>query len=367
MTMSLTEPMHQLQTAEDLQKSNNKSAFLAEGNVPSAPKPKGVTSHIYNILQGFRKIKRLTEGKLTLQVGTEATTDVQAIGVKKLEARTNRCLFIGYPRETKGSMFYNPGEQNCFVGWNAAFLEEEFIQDASENDMIALQEQPENPIKRYEQVEQVPTKHIPTLRHSSMEVRQPDRLVYLGEVNTGDTYPLNYKEAILDIDEGKLMDAMKFEMDSMYSNKVWTLVDPPEGIKPIGCKWIFKRKKGPDGKVETYKARLVVKGYSQKAGIDYEKTFSPVAMLKSIRILLAISAHYDYKIWQMDVKTAFLNGNIREDIYIIQSEGFEAAEEGSQRVRKLQMSIYGLKQTFRSWNLRFDQAVKEFGFCQNVD
>ena len=77
----------------------------------------------------------------------------------------------------------------------------------------------------------------------------------------------------------------------------------PEGIKPIGCKWVYKRKRGADGKVETFKARLVAKGYMQNEGIDYDETFSPVAMLKSIRILLSIAATLDYEIWQMDVKT----------------------------------------------------------------
>jgi len=84
----------------------------------------------------------------------------------------------------------------------------------------------------------------------------------------------------------------------------------PNGIKPVGCKRVYKRKRGIDGKVETFRARLVVKWYTQKEGIDYEKTFSPIAMLKSIKILLSIATHYDYEIWQMDVKTAFLNGNL---------------------------------------------------------
>ena len=97
----------------------------------------------------------------------------------------------------------------------------------------------------------------------------------------------------------------------------------------------------------TYKARLVAKGYTQKQGIDYEETFSPVAMLKSIRILLAISAYYDYEIWQMDVKTAFLNGNIKEEIYMKQPEGFISSGI-EQKVCKLQRSSYGLKQVSRS-------------------
>ena len=82
----------------------------------------------------------------------------------------------------------------------------------------------------------------------------------------------------------------------MYSNSVWTLVDPPEEVRPIGCKWIYIRMRGADGQVETFKARLVVKGYTQREGVDYEETFSPVAMLKSIRILLSIAAALDYKI-----------------------------------------------------------------------
>ena len=103
-------------------------------------------------------------------------------------------------------------------------------------------------------------------------------------------------------------------MDSMYTNQVWTLVDAPEGIKPIGCKWIFKKKTDMEGNVQTYKARLVAKGYRQRHGVDYDETFSPVAMIKSIRIMLAIAAYFDYEIWQMDVKTNFLNRNLLEDV-----------------------------------------------------
>ena len=110
----------------------------------------------------------------------------------------------------------------------------------------------------------------------------------------------------------------------------------------------------------------MVKGYTQKEGIDYEETFSPVAMLKSIRILLSIAAYYDYAIWQMDVKTVFLNGNLDEEIYMMQLEGFIANNQ-EHMVCKLKMSIYGLKQASRSWNIRFDQAIKSFGFEQNLD
>ena len=136
--------------------------------------------------------------------------------------------------------------------------------------------------------------------------------------------PLTYRDAMDDSDKDKWQDAVNQELESMYSNSIWELVDPPKDVKPIGCKWIFKRKRGIDGKVETFKARLVAKGYNQKEGVDYEETFSPVAMLKSIRILLSIVTCLDYEIWQMDVKTAFLNGCLEESIYMMQPKGFVA-------------------------------------------
>ena len=94
----------------------------------------------------------------------------------------------------------------------------------------------------------------------------------------------------------------------MYENKVWTLVDIPNDRKAVENKWIFKKKTNTDGNVTVYKARLVAKGFRQVQGVDYDETFYPVAMLKSIRVLLTIAAYHDYEIWQMDVKRAFLNG-----------------------------------------------------------
>ena len=129
---------------------------------------------------------------------------------------------------------------------------------------------------------------------------------------------------LADVDSAHWVKAIKAEWESMDSNQVQDLVEAPANIKPISCKWVYKRKRGSDGKVETFKARLVAKGYTKREGINYAETFSPVAMLKSIRILLSIAACLDFEIWQMDVKTAFLNGNLEEDIYILQPKGFVA-------------------------------------------
>lgn len=105
-------------------------------------------------------------------------------------------------------------------------------------------------------------------------------------------------------DSEKWLKAMKSEIDSMHENQVCNLVDPPESVRPIECKWIYKKKIDIDGNVSIYKARLVAKGFRQIQGVDCDETFSPAAMLKSVRILLAIVAYYDYEIWHMDVKTA---------------------------------------------------------------
>ena len=107
---------------------------------------------------------------------------------------------------------------------------------------------------------------------------------------------MTYMDALQRFDSERWLEAIKSEMESMEINSVWTLVDPPEGVKPIGCKQIFKRKQGTDGKLETYKIYLVAKSYHQCYDIDYDEIFSPVVMLKSIRIMLAIAAYLDYEI-----------------------------------------------------------------------
>ena len=107
-------------------------------------------------------------------------------------------------------------------------------------------------------------------------------------------------------------------MDSMYDNKVWSLVDFPEGIKFIGCEWVIKKKIDMDGKMVTYNVRSMTKGYNQRQGSDFEETFLLVTMLKSIHILLSIVAYFDYEIWQMNVKIAFLNENFKKEVYMTQ-------------------------------------------------
>jgi hypothetical protein len=154
---------------------------------------------------------------------------------------------------------------------------------------------------------------------------------------------------------------MEEEMESMKINQVWDLVDLPSGRRSIGNKWVLKIKRKADGLIERYKARLVAKGYTQEEGIDYEDTFLPVVRITSVRLILAIVAHIDLELYQMDVRTAFLNGEINEEIYMDQRLGFEAKGQ-ERKVCKLKRSIYGLKQASRQRNVKFHQAILKDGF-----
>ncbi|KAG7633109.1 Reverse transcriptase RNA-dependent DNA polymerase [Arabidopsis suecica] len=174
--------------------------------------------------------------------------------------------------------------------------------------------------------------------------------------------PDSYQQALNDPEWDKWNEAMKEEMMSMRKNQTWDLVDKPEGIKIIGCRWIFTRKAGiPGVEAPRYKARLVAKGFTQKEGIDYTEIFSPVVKHVSIRYILSMVAHFNMELQQMDVKTAFLHGFLEEDIYMAQPEGFED-KKNPEKVCYLKRSLYGLKQCPRQWNLRFDEFMKGIGF-----
>ncbi|GJU20580.1 putative RNA-directed DNA polymerase [Tanacetum coccineum] len=305
----------------------------------------------------------------------------------KLEARSEKCLFVGYPEESFGYLFYRPKDNVVFVARRGTFLEREMISKEDSGSKIDLEEiqesADEEPIVNTDTQQEVVTPVEPDdislpIRRTSSRVSKPsqDPQFYYGfhieEDKISDSTlidlnePANYKEAMACPEAAKWKEAMKSEIQSMYDNQVWNLVDTTPGLKIVGCKWIFKKKTDMDGKVNTYKARLVAKGYTQTHRIDYEETFSPVAKIKSIRIMLAIAAFHDYEIWQMDVKTAFLNGKLTEDVFMAQPEGFENAKY-PKRVCKLQKAIYGLKQASRSWNLCFHEKVTQFGFSRSED
>ena len=138
-----------------------------------------------------------------------------------------------------------------------------------------------------------------------------------------DDTPTIIAEAYASLDADDWKEAVQSEMDLILSNDTWELTERPYGRKPVGCKWVFKKKLRPDGTIEKYEARFVAKGYTQKEGEDFFDTYSPVARLTTIRALLSLTASYGLIVHQMDVKTAFLNGELDEEIYMDQPDGFE--------------------------------------------
>ena len=268
---------------------------------------------------------------------------------RKLDSRTVSCYFVGYAERSRGYKFYNPTSRSFFETGNARFFEDvEFggkenirndvfeeepvidsdqvsipiaVQDtfsALDNNVQApipdiVLDQDNNvilpqapPIEQTQQSQEVP------LRRSTREKRSAisdDYIVFLQEHEDGigltEDDPINFCQAMRSSNSQKWINAMNDEMKSMTDNDVWDLIKLPEGAKPIGCKWIFKTKRDSKGNIERYKARLVAKGFTQKEGIDYKETFSPVSSKDSFRTIMALVAHFDLELHQMDVKTEF--------------------------------------------------------------
>lgn len=159
-----------------------------------------------------------------------------------------------------------------------------------------------------------------------------------------DAYFVTFDEALK---HEKWRLAMDEEIKSITKNNTWSLIDLPDNHRSIGVKWVYKTKMNEKGGVDKHKARLVVKGYRQRFGIDYREVFAPVARLETIRLIIALSAQYGWSIHQMDVKSAFLNGPLKEKVYIDQLDGY--VKEGEEyKVFRLNKALYGLKQAPRA-------------------
>ena len=173
--------------------------------------------------------------------------------------------------------------------------------------------------------------------------------------------PTTYAEAIASPEALLWKDAMDSEISSLNEMGTWTLAKLPHGRVPLDNKWVYTLKTDADGNVERYKARLVVKGFQQKYGIDYDETYASVTSLKALRVVLSVAAAKDMYIEQIDVKTAFLNGTLEEDIYMRQPKGFINTDD-KELVCKLQKSLYGLKQAPHIWYKTLAACLKSSGF-----
>lgn len=183
--------------------------------------------------------------------------------------------------------------------------------------------------------------------------------VFVAELETDD--PRTFENSVRGVDGLKWIDAMNAEIENIESKGTWEEAELPEGRSAIGCKWVYKKKKDQEGKVIKYKARLVAKGYSQVPGIDYEETFAPVGRSTSLRMLLAISASEDFETGQADVEGAYLNGVLEEELYMEIPKGLTPKRTGCNCL-KLSKSLYGLKQSGRTWWTELGEGLEEQGF-----
>ena len=241
-------------------------------------------------------------------------------------------------------------------------------------DQVANEEIPEiveQPIEQ--QVDQkIPQENDEATLRRPTRVRKStipnDYIVYLQELdyNIGaKSDPETFSQAMSSKESNSWYSSMKEKMNSMTSNRVWDLVELPNGVKAVGCKWVFKTKNDSLGNIERHKARLVAKGFTQREEINYTETFSPVSKKDSLRIIMALVAHFDFDLHQIDVKTTFHNGNLEEEVYIKQLEGFSSSE-GENLVCKLKKSICGLKQASYQWYLKFHEVITSFSFEENI-
>ncbi|KAE8727661.1 hypothetical protein F3Y22_tig00005406pilonHSYRG00056 [Hibiscus syriacus] len=299
--------------------------------------------------------------------------------ISKLDPKSRKCKFLGYVDGVKGYRLWDPTARKVIISRDVIFVEDKLQRkedddstEKSETTHIHMKkevEQGDSSKAEPAHDEQEPeSSEAPTTRQSDRVRRRPNwHSDYVIEGNvaycllTEDSEPSTYQEAINSSDASLWMMAMQEEIEALHKNNTWDIVPLPQGRKPIGNKWVFKIKRNGDDQVERYRARLVVKGYAQKEGIDFNEIFSPVVRITTIRVVLAICATLDLHLEQLDVKTAFLHGNLEEEIYMLQPEGFEEKEKKN-LVCMLNKSLYGLKQAPRCWYKRFDSFIMCLGY-----
>ena len=310
--------------------------------------------------------------------GCLAKVNVPVCKKRKLGPKTVDCIFLGYAHNSNAyrflvvkSEFSDVHTNTVIESRDATFFENIF--PMKENSASTSQPTIQREFEPEPEPESTPfvTPYNPTEEDDSevaprRSKRQRTKRSFGDDfaVYLVDDVPRTLSEAYASLDADDWKEAVQSEMDSILTNTTWEIGPRPMGCKPIGCKWIFKRKLRPDGTIEKYKARLVAKGFTQKEGEDFFDTYSPVARMSTIRVLIALAASYKFLIHQMDVKTAFLNGELDEEIYMQQPDGFVATGQENM-VCRLKKSLYGLKQAPKQWHEKFDKTLTSAGFVVN--
>ena len=302
---------------------------------------------------------------------------------RKLEDRSIPMIFIGYELGSKAYRCLDPVNFKVVISRDIIFEESERWTWSTQGEcstpltflpIFSSHQEIEDQLESSDEEEEGSTEAIsPSTTSEEMETPRFRSLTDLYSETSPITReeevhllsgeePTSYIEAA---SEEAWMKAMREEMLAIDRNDTWELEIPPPNCRPIGLKWIFKLKKNPQGKVIKHKARLVVKGYSQRKGVDYDEIYAPVVRFETIRILIALAALKNWRIHHLDVKSAFLNGEIDEVIHVRQPEGF-LVKGKEEHVLRLKKALYGLKQAPRAWYLKLHSCLLSLGFFKSV-
>ncbi|KAL9249371.1 Retrovirus-related Pol polyprotein from transposon TNT 1-94-like protein [Drosera capensis] len=295
----------------------------------------------------------------------------------KLDPKARKRTFIGYGADDMGYRFWDDQNRKIIRRRDVTFNESMVYKDMFAGDAEGTKKPPE---KEKSELEDITDKDLagssgsssdrtseeinpvtPEVRRSSRTIRPPQRYSSIANylLLTDDGEPQCYEALQMD-DSAQWGLAMQEEMNSLEKNNTWFLTTLPAGKKALQNKWVLRVKKEHDGK-KRYKARLVVKGFQQKRGIDYNEIFSPVVKMTTIRLVLSIVTVENLDLEQLDVKTTFLHGDLDEDIYMVQLEGYQIAGKEN-LVCKLTKSLYGVKQAPRQWYLKFENFMSRSGY-----
>lgn len=240
---------------------------------------------------------------------------------------------------------------------------EEDFDDEDTSDYSPNEEEYKSPAN----IEVTPNATTQTLRRSSRHTNKPRRLndyILYNALESSTSDLITVKETCSSTEGDKWKIAMREEYDSLIKNKTWNLHDLPTDKRALNCKWVFKTKRSVNGKVEKYKARLVIKGCAQQEGIDYQETYAPVVRYSTIRSLLSLAVKHNLKVEHLDVVTAYLHGDLEEQIYMKQPEGF-VIQGQEEKVCKLKKALYGLKQGGYAWNKKLNATLIKMNFVSS--
>ncbi|CAJ2653663.1 unnamed protein product [Trifolium pratense] len=313
---------------------------------------------------------------------------------KKLDPKSVKCVHLGVSEELKAYKLYDPVQKKIIISRDVVFDEKQgwkWNETSDKKEIELIDNDAENSVQA-EPAEVDPVTTEPAVQSDSdmdttseenydnsedgvgkrarrppgwmrdyvtgSELQEEEQLQNLAVFSNNED-PTFFEEVV------KLAvwrEAMDQEIESIERNRTWELTDLPQGMKKIGVKWVYKTKYNEQGKVEKYKARLVAKGYSQQYGIDFNEVFAPVARWDTIRTILALASSHGWNVYQLDVKSAFLHGDLAEDVYVDQPAGYNK-QEG--KVYKLKKALYGLKQAPRAWYSKIESyfAQEKFQKC----